>query len=45
MKEEIEIPETAVEYIIQKQWKLIVLVVKNVLLKKIQVSGKLNKID
>ena len=45
MKEEIKIPETAVEYIIQKQWKLIVLVVKNVLLKKIQVSGKLNKID
>ena len=37
MKEEIKNPETSFEYIIQKQWKPIVSVVKNILLTKIQV--------
>ena len=45
MKEEIKIPETSVEYTIQKQWEGILLVVKNILQTKIQVSEKLNKID
>ena len=45
MKEEIKNPEISVEYIIQKQWKLIASVVKNILQMKIQVSEKLSKID
>ena len=45
MKEEIKNPEASVEYTIFKQWKPIVSVVKNILLTKIHVSGKLNKID
>ena len=44
MKEGIKNPETSVEYIIWKQWKPIASVVKNILLTKIQVSEKLNKI-
>ena len=45
VKEEIENPETSVKYVIWKQWKPIVSVVKYLLLKKIEVSEKLNKID
>ena len=45
IKEEIENPETSVEYIIQKQWKRIVSVVKNILQMKIQVLGKLTRVD
>ena len=45
MKEEIKNPEISVEYIIQKQWKRIASVVKNILQMKIQVSEKLSKID
>ena len=43
MKKEIKNSETSVEYIIQKQWKPIVSVVKDILLTKIQVSEKLKK--
>ena len=42
MKEEIKNPEVSVEYIIQKQWKRIASVVKNILQMKIQVSEKLS---
>ena len=45
MKKERRNPETSVEYTIQKQKKPIASVVKNILLTKIQVSKKLNKID
>ena len=45
MKEEIKNREVYEEYTIQKQWKPIVSVVKNILLTKIQVSEKLNKIN
>ena len=45
MKKETKNPETSTEYTIQKQWKTMVSVVKNILLTKIQVLGKLNKID
>ena len=45
MKEEIKNPEISVEYIIQKQWKRIASVVKNILQMKIQVSEKLSKMD
>ena len=38
-------PKGSVEYTILKQWKPILLVVKNILLTKIQVSEKLNKRD
>ena len=43
MKEEIKNPETSFEYIIQKQWKPIVSVVKNILLTKIQESKKIKQ--
>ena len=45
MKKEIKNPEPSVEDTIEKQWKPIVSVVKNILLTKILVSKKLNKID
>ena len=44
MKKEIKNSETSVEYTIQKQWKGIALVVKNMLLTKIRVFEKLKKI-
>ena len=45
IKKETKNPETSAEYIIQKQWKLIVSVVKNILRTKIQMLDKLSKID
>ena len=45
MKKEIKNPEISVEYIIQKQWKRIASVAKNILQTKIQVLEKLNQID
>ena len=45
MKEEIKNIEFSVEYRTSKQWENIVSVEKNILLAKIQVSEKLNKID
>ena len=45
MREEIKNIETSVEYRTSKQWKNIVSVEKIILLAKIQVSEKLNKID
>ena len=46
MKEEIKKnPETSMEYIIWKQWKPIVSVVRKILQTKIQVLEKLNKTD
>ena len=45
MKEEIKHPETSVEYTIEKQWKLIASVVKNILQTKIQALQKINKTD
>ena len=45
IKEEIKNPETSMEYIISKQWKRILSVVKDILLTKIQVSEKLTEID
>ena len=45
MKKEITNPETSVEYTMQKQWKPIVSVAKNVPLTKNYVSKKLNETD
>ena len=45
MKNEIKNPESSVEYIISKQWKPIVSVVKNILRTRIQMLEKLSKID
>ena len=45
MREEIKNIEASVEYRTSKRWKNIVSVEKNILLAKIQVSEKLNKID
>ena len=45
MKKEIKNPKISVEYIIQKQWKRIASVAKNILQTKIQVLEKLNQID
>ena len=38
-------PENVIEYTIQKQWKLIVSVVRKILRTKTVMSEKLNKID
>ena len=45
MKEEIKHTETSVEYTMERQWKLIVSVVKNILQAKIQALQKVNKTD
>ena len=45
MKKEIKNPETSVEYNTYKKWKPIGSFVKNILLTKVQVSRKINKID
>ena len=38
-------PKTSVEYIFWKQWKPIVSIIKNMLLRKYQVSEKLKNAD
>ena len=45
MKEEIKHTETSMEYTIERQWKLIASVVKNMLQTKIQALQKVNKTD
>ena len=45
MKQEIKNPKNAVEYTMEKQWKLIMSLLKNIMVTKILVLKELDKID